>query len=80
MKRYLFISFLLISSTAWAEEDVDRNAQMKLLQQNFMQRQGIQGNTPHNTTEQEKIRQGNKEYRDAVLKAMNERKVQQGVK
>lgn len=67
-----------------AQEEVDRNAQMQLLKQNFMQRNGIREDAPlvlQNTEENEQVRQQNQEYRDATLKAINARKLQlQGVR
>lgn len=83
--RYLSLLLALncLSLPAMAQEEVDRNAQMELMKQNFMLRQGIhpQAKTATDQKTQEKIREQNKEYHNAVLDAVNERKLQlQGTK
>ena len=80
MKLFILAaSLLLIPLPAHAqEEEVNRNIQMQLLQQNFMARQGITQQTPQNQVRQpdKRTERENEEYRDAVLNAINARKLQ----
>lgn len=84
-KKLLLATVLLLSATpAFAQEEVDRNAQMEMLKHNFMARKGMTEEglqQSQQTDEKKRTQQQNKEYRAALLKALNERKLEtQGVR
>lgn len=82
MKLRLIVLLALLGSSvapaAFAQQEVDRKLQMEIMKQNFMKRQGItEGSAQSNAYKQsQQTKQQNQEYRDAVLKAINERKLQ----